>query len=125
MVLQEGEYADRCYLISRGQVQLLAGAGEGARQSGASPVLIQTLGAGDVLGWSWLFPPFEWHFSAVATEPCDAIELNAAFLLTAAEKDPVFGYELLKRVSMQLVQRLQATRARLAEEAQKRRRGKP
>jgi len=88
MILVEGDYADRCYLIGAGKVQLSAGA------NGDSSVPIQVLGPGDVLGWSWLYPPFEWHFTARALENCAAMQLNAASLLIRAEEDPVFGYEL-------------------------------
>jgi CRP/FNR family cyclic AMP-dependent transcriptional regulator len=110
VILVEGEYADRFYLISEGRVQLDASC------DGSPRLMFQVLGPGDVLGWSWLYPPFEWHFSARAIEPCKAIELNAASLLIRAEDDPVFGYELMKRISLQLVQRLQAARTHLARE---------
>ena len=56
--------------------------------------LVQTLGAGDVLGWSWLFPPFVWHFQARAIEPTSVIVLNGAHLLAFAERHPDFGYKL-------------------------------
>ena len=107
LILKEGGYADRFYLICEGRVQLELDV------NGGTPVVVQVLGPGDVLGWSWLYPPFEWHFSARALETCTAVELNAASLLIRAEEDHEFGYELMKRISMQLVQRLQATRNRL------------
>lgn len=110
VIITEGGYADRCYLLCEGKVQLEAGT------NGDPKVSIQILGPGDVLGWSWLYPPFEWHFSARALEPVKAIKLNAASLLIRAEEDPVFGFELMKRISQQLVHRLQATRHRLSEE---------
>ena len=109
-ILKEGGYADRFYLICQGKVVLEASC------NGGPKIVIQTLGPGDALGWSWLYPPFEWHFSARALESCRAVELNAASLLIRAEEDPAFGYELLKRMSKYVVQRLQATRKRLLKE---------
>jgi len=110
VVFSESAYADRFYLICEGKICLECGS------NGEPGVTIQTLGPGDMLGWSWLYPPFEWHFSARAAEPCKVVVLNAASLLIRAEEDPVFGYELMKRVSKQLIQRLQTTRTRLVEE---------
>jgi CRP/FNR family cyclic AMP-dependent transcriptional regulator len=110
VIFHEADYADRFYLISEGSVCLEA------RANGGTTVKIQILGPGDVLGCSWLFPPFEWRCSARALEPCRAVALNAASLLIRAEEDPVFGYELMKRVSKQVVQRLQTMRAKLVRE---------
>lgn len=113
-IFREGEYADRFYLISKGTIQLESGT------NGCPGVAIQTLGPGDVLGWSWLYPPFEWHFSARAIEECEVTEINAASLLIQAEEDPEFGYQLMKRISLQLIGRLRATRARLSAEMRSR-----
>ena len=113
-ILQEGDYADRLYLICQGKVALESGT------NGKPRITVQVLGPGDVLGWSWLFPPFEWHFSARAIEPCRLVALNGAAMLIRAEEEPVFGRELFKRIGKQLVQRLQATRKRLVEEVKSR-----
>jgi CRP-like cAMP-binding protein len=113
-ILREGEYADRCYLICEGRVELTTSA------NGEGTIEVQVLEPGDVLGWSWLYPPFKWHFTARALTPCKAIELNAASLLIRAEEEPAFGFELMKRISLQLVQRLQATRKRLVQEVARR-----
>jgi CRP/FNR family cyclic AMP-dependent transcriptional regulator len=104
-LFRECEPANRCYLIQKGRVALEAGDPPG------SPTLIQMLGPGDVLGWSWLFPPFAWHFSARAVEPVKAIALDAGHLLSAGEADHDFGYELMKRVSRLVIGRLQASRS--------------
>src|SRR5256885_1527960 len=62
-ILREGELANRFYLIESGKVILESGEGFG------DPVVIETIGAGDLLGWSWMFPPYVWHFTARAVEP--------------------------------------------------------
>lgn len=113
-IFSEGEYADRFYLIWEGRIRLESGS------NGKPGITIQTLGPGDVLGWSWLYPPFEWHFSARAIEPCKVVAINAASLLVRSEEDPVFGHELMKRLSKHLIQRLQCTRKRLGEEIRSR-----
>ena len=115
-ILREGEYADRFYLICGGRVSLESGT------NGSPGVVIQTLGPGDVLGWSWFYAPYEWHFTARALTACRAIELNAASLLIRAEEDRAFGYELMKRLSKHLIQRLQSTRKRLVCEVKMRNR---
>jgi CRP/FNR family cyclic AMP-dependent transcriptional regulator len=69
-----------------------------------------------MLGWSWLFPPFAWHFRARALEPTNAIVLNGAHLLIAAERKRDFGYELMKRVAQVVIHRLQATRKQLLDQ---------
>jgi CRP/FNR family cyclic AMP-dependent transcriptional regulator len=110
IILREGDYADRFFLICNGRVALES------RGNGKSWITLQVLGPGDVLGWSWLFSPFQWHFSARALDPCRVVALNGAALLIRAEEDPVFGRELFKRIGKQVIQRLQATRKRLVEE---------
>lgn len=106
-IFHEGEPAERCFLIQSGRIAIEA------RQPGHETALVQTLGAGDVLGWSWLFPPFWWHFQARALEPTRAIVLDGGHLLAAADRNHEFGYELMKRVAQILIQRLQATRKQL------------
>ena len=113
-ILREGEYADRFYLICEGRISLES------RSNGGRPMSLHTLGPGDVLGWSWLYAPYEWHFSARAIEPCKTVELNGASLLIRAEEDPAFGYELMKRLSKHLIQRLETTRERLMQEMKQR-----
>src|SRR5262245_44330948 len=68
----EGEPADRIFLIESGCVGLEA------HELGDGTVLVQELGPGEVLGWSWLFPPFMWHFQARALEPARATVLSGA-----------------------------------------------
>ena len=106
-LFREGEPASQFYLIENGRVTLEAH----DPVDGTAPV--QDLAGGQVLGWSWLFPPFTWHFQGRAVEATTAIAVNGGHLLAAAEGDPSFGYELMKRVAGMVIQRLQATRKRL------------
>ncbi len=106
-IFNVGDLANRFYLVEAGKIELQAEAAEGRM------VTLQTLGPGSVLGWSWLFPPHYWRFSAVAIEPVQAIFLYGTRLRELGEADPNFGYPLLKRVAQILVDRLQDTRRRL------------
>jgi len=107
LVLEEGKPASALYLLRRGRVALEVNA------PGRGPLLVETLGPGQVLGWSWLFPPYVWHFDARTVEPVGAIEVDAACLRNKAEADPVFGFELVKRFASVMLERLQSTRLRL------------
>lgn len=107
VLLREKEPANEFYLIESGSVALEA------REPGNGTMLVQNLKAGDVLGWSWLFPPFAWHFQARAIEPTSTIVLSGAHLLNTAESNHEFGYELMKRVAQVVIQRLQTTRKQL------------
>ena len=103
-LLKEGQPANRFFLIESGLVGLeMCGADD-------KMITIQTIGAGEPLGWSWLFPPFTWHFSARAMKETRAIILNAGQLLVLSEENHDLGYELMRRVAQMAVNRLQATR---------------
>jgi CRP-like cAMP-binding protein len=79
---------------------------------GCDGIRIETLGAGEVLGWSWILPPYTLHYSARALEPTEVIALDGKALVALFEKDHDFGYEMMKRFAQVIVQRLAATRAR-------------
>ncbi|RDI55258.1 Crp/Fnr family transcriptional regulator [Nocardia mexicana] len=106
-LITEGEAADRCWLIRTGCVLL------DAHVPGQGDVTVQTLGGGDLLGWSWLVPPYRWRFGARVTDPVAAIEFDSATLAALADADPVFGRTLTTMLFEALLDRLQATRARL------------
>ena len=108
-IFHEGGEADHFYLIIRGNVALETFV------PGCGMVTIQSLGAGDALGWSWLFPPHEWHFTATTREPTEVISLNAAALREKAEADREFHDELVTRVAKTLHQRLLGTREQLVD----------
>jgi CRP/FNR family transcriptional regulator, cyclic AMP receptor protein len=101
-ILREGEFANGFYLIETGRVAVESKAGVD------ESIPIQVLGAGDLLGWSWMFPPYVWEFTARAIEPTAMLFFYAAILREYCEKDHLLGYELLKRISAVMVKRLQA-----------------
>jgi CRP/FNR family cyclic AMP-dependent transcriptional regulator len=102
VILREGEVANRFYLIESGKVVLDSGEGFG------EPVVVETIGAGDLLGWSWMSPPYAWHFTARAVEPTEAIFFYGTILREYCEKDHSLGYELFKRMAPVMLRRLQA-----------------
>jgi CRP/FNR family cyclic AMP-dependent transcriptional regulator len=106
-ILREGTVANACYLIRQGKVSLEVVAPK------RGPITIQTLSAGEVLGWSWLVRPYHWHFNARAVELTRAIALNGECLRRKSEDDCCLGYELLKRFTEIMVERLQAARFQL------------
>ena len=107
VVLREGEPASGFYLIETGTVVL-----EGQRDDGKT-VVIDTVSAGEPLGWSWLFPPYLWSHDARATEPCTAICLSGLLLRQHRDDDLTLSHELHKRASEVMVRRLDAARSKL------------
>jgi CRP-like cAMP-binding protein len=106
-ILREGDMANRFYLIESGKVVLESGEGFG------DPVIIETIGAGDLLGWSWMFPPYVWHFTARAVEPTKAIFFYGTILREYCERDHSLGYELFKRITPVMLKRLQEARKKM------------
>ncbi len=104
VIFREGEAANRFYLINEGAVVLETY----TKDKGCA--VIEQIGAGGVIGWSWLFPPFYWRMDARAVEPTKAIFFYGARLREEAEQDHDLGYELMKRVAAIAIQRLQAAR---------------
>ena len=106
-ILREGEFANRFYLIESGKVALESGADFG------EPVVIETIGPGDLLGWSWMFPPYIWQFTARAVDSTTAIFFYGTILREYCEKDHSLGYELFKRMSVVMMKRLQGARKQM------------
>ena len=107
VIFREGETANRFYLIETGKVALES---PGKKNE---TVTIDVIGAGDLLGWSWLFPPYVWHFSARAVEPTSALFFYGTVLREYCDADPSLGFELFKRMSEVMIKRLQSARTRL------------
>ena len=106
-IFREGGEANRFFLILEGCVVLESETEEGC------PIPIQTLGPGDDLGWSWLFPPYTLQFSARAVEPTKAIFFYGTRLRARCEADHNLGFELMKRIAEVMMKRLQSTRRQL------------
>ena len=107
VLFREGDPADTFYLVRHGSVALELFVP--ARGS----VVIETLEAGEVVGWSWLFPPYRWHFDARALSDLRATGFDGACLRGKCEADPALGYDLMSRFAQVLIERLQWTRLRL------------
>lgn len=106
-IFEEGGTADRFWILRSGSVTL------DLRLGGTRPTPVSTLDTGDLLGWSWLFPPHAWDFGAEALSPVRAYEFLGAQVQALCEEDPAFGYALLRVVAEILAYRVQTARTRL------------
>lgn len=106
-LFKEGEKAEKFFLIKQGKCALEF------RSPERGTIRIQTAGPGDVLGWSWLIYPHLWHFDAIAMEDCKVISIDGNCLRGKCENDHDLGYDMFKRFSEVLQQRLKATRLQL------------
>jgi CRP-like cAMP-binding protein len=106
-LFHEGEEAQHFFVIREGTVKLeLFAAGRG-------PVTIQTIHEGQIVGYSWLFPPYRWVFSGRAVTPLRLFVFDGACLRGKCDQDPRLGYELMKRFSRIMMERLQSSRLQL------------
>jgi CRP/FNR family transcriptional regulator, cyclic AMP receptor protein len=106
-LMREGDPADTFFVIRHGRVAMEIF----VPQRGG--VTIETIDDGDLLGWSWLVPPFRQHLDARALGNVHTVTFDAACLRGKSDTDPVLGYELMRRFIPVIVERLQATRVRL------------
>jgi CRP/FNR family cyclic AMP-dependent transcriptional regulator len=106
-LFREGDQADTFYLVRHGRVLLETFV------PGRGPLTIETIDEGDVVGWSWLFAPYRWHYDARALDMVRAVAFDGACLRGKFNDDKSLGYELLMRFSPVMVERLQATRLQL------------
>jgi CRP-like cAMP-binding protein len=107
VIFHEGEEANNFYLIREGKVALEV------FSPGHGSLTVQTLHNGEILGWSWLIPPYHWKFDARAAETTRAIAFDGKCLRDKCEQDHDMGYELLKRIASILGERLDSTRFQL------------
>lgn len=107
VIFQEGQSADHFYLIRHGRVAVQV------HRTAGGPSILSTVDAGDVLGWSWLVPPYRWLFDARATVEASAVCFDAACVRAKCDEDPAIGYPLMSRVAQVMHQRLEAARVQL------------
>ncbi|MFE1249460.1 cyclic nucleotide-binding domain-containing protein [Streptomyces sp. NPDC058735] len=116
-IFESGGAADRFWVIRSGAVSL------DQQVNSLQRVTVASLGAGDLLGWSWLFPPYTWDFGAVAFSPVRAYEFDAKAVLRLCEEDTELGLMLVRNVAEVLAHRLEMTRGKLMEQYTLHRRG--
>ena len=107
VMFRAGDPADTFFLIRHGGVAIETFV------PARGAITIETVEAGDVVGWSWLFPPYRWHFDARAVSVVRATAFDGACLRGKCMDDPELGYELMSRFAQVLMERLQWTRLRL------------
>jgi len=106
-LFREGDPADTFYLVRHGRVMLETFI------PGRGALTVETIDEGDVIGWSWLFPPYRWHFDARALDVVRAVAFDGACLRGKFNDDHTFGFELLCRFSPVMLERLQSARMQL------------
>ncbi|WP_224246303.1 cyclic nucleotide-binding domain-containing protein [Hyalangium gracile] len=104
LLLREGEQANTLYLLRSGRVVLEQNV------PGRGPTLLETLKGGDILGLSWLFPPYRWHLDARAVEPVEAFAIDASCLRGPTPEHPVLEPVLAMRLLRHLYDRLERVR---------------
>ena len=107
LLFRDGDPADTFYLLRHGRVALELNAPE------RGGLVVETIEPDDVVGWSWLFAPYRWHFDARAVTAVRAVAFDGACLRGKCEDDKELGYELMKRFGQVMIDRLQHARVRL------------
>ena len=99
--------AETFYIIFSGEVEI------GIPSLFGAPLVLQRLKSNDVLGWSWLISPYKWHFEAVAATKAELICVDGVGLRELCDSNPDFGYQILKRFSKLMMERLDSARMRI------------
>ena len=107
VLFRSGAPADRFFVVRSGRVALELTA------PGRAPLVVETADAGEVVGWSWLVPPYQWFCDGLAVEETSVVALDGGCLRGKCATDPSLGFQLLSRVTHVMYARLQATRVRL------------
>ncbi len=106
-LFREGDPADQFFVLRRGRVAL------DVHVPGKGEQVIDTVDEGDVVGWSWLVPPYRWFFDARAVQDVSAVAVDASCLRAKCDEDPALGYAMMQRVAEVMYHRLQSARVRL------------
>jgi CRP/FNR family transcriptional regulator, cyclic AMP receptor protein len=107
VLVREGDAADTFYVVRHGTVAI------DVHSPTRGSLTVETIGPGEIVGWSWLFPPHVWQFDARAVDDVRAVEFDGACLRGKCESDHALGYELMRRFAAVMIDRLQHTRLRL------------
>ena len=103
---REGDPAEQFFVVRAGRVAL-------AIHSPTGPLVVETLEAGDIVGWSWIFPPHRWVYDVEVFERAHLVVIDAGCLRQKCDAEPAFGYRVMKRFAQVVAERLAATRLRL------------
>ncbi len=106
-LFREGDGADRFFVVRRGRVAL------DVHVPGRGEQVVDTVDEGDVVGWSWLVPPYRWFFDARAVQEVSAVSVDATCLRGKCDEDPALGYAMMQRVAQVMYHRLQSARVRM------------
>lgn len=107
LLFREGQPAGCFFLVRKGRVALEVHTPE------RGGLVVDSADPGEVVGWSWLFPPYRWHFDARAAEDVRAIGFDGECLRGKCDEDPRLGYELMRRFAQVMIDRLESTQLRL------------
>jgi len=106
-VFHEGEVSNQFHLLRAGKVALEI------RVPGRGAIILQTVQESEVLGWTWMVPPYRKQYDARAVELTRAIVFDGACIRKKCQEDPRLGYEFFKRFAVVIAQRLSAMRLQL------------
>jgi len=105
-LFREGTPADHFYLLRHGRIAIEV-------PTPGHPMVLDTVEDGEVVGWSWVVPPYRWTFDGRAVTDVSAVAFDAACLRVKCLANPLLGYDLMMRFVRLMNQRLQSARVRL------------
>lgn len=108
-IASQGDPADAFHLVLEGRCAIEVAA------AGRDPLVIATVHAGEVLGWSWMLAPHAWHFDVLALDDTRTIAVDGAALRAACRADHELGYEITHRLARVIAARLEATQIQLVD----------
>ena len=106
-LFKKGDAANAFYLVEKGTLALQL------PRENKEPISLMTLNAGELIGWSWLIPPYQWNFDALALNACELLAFDAASIRRRMDWDTGFGYRAMKSLALTMHDRLSATRLQL------------
>lgn len=109
VLFNEGDAADSFFIVMEGTVDLYA------RLEGDEDQWIQLIDVGEVIGWSWLVPPYRWAFSARTRDGAMLMRFNADAVRDLCDRDPAFGYGTMKQICALMLERLHTVRAQMGQ----------